>query len=45
MQTDPDLQHAILTHLKGWRDDLDLLPESDLLLESILQSQAIIGWR
>jgi hypothetical protein len=45
MLTDPDIKHAILSHLKSWRDDQPQPDPNPFLLEETLKRQARIGWR
>jgi hypothetical protein len=44
MATDPDIKHAIISHLKSWRDGQPVSSPNPFLLEEILGCQARIGW-
>ena len=44
MHTDPNIQHSILEHLRGWRNGTSInIPT--VTLEEILDNQSQIGWR
>ncbi len=45
MTTDPDIKHAILSHLNSWRNGQSLSSPNPFLLVEILLGQACIGWR
>jgi hypothetical protein len=44
-QTDPDIKHAILSHLKTWRHDQPQASLTPFLLENTILKQSQIGWR
>ncbi len=45
MNTDPDLQHLILTHLRSWRNDTSVSSAPMAFLEEILNRQRAISWQ
>ena len=44
VDTDPNLQHLLLSHLRSWRDTTTNQSVSSLELQSLLDNQAAIGW-
>jgi hypothetical protein len=44
-QTDPDLQHAIISYLRTWKDEKHRDPSSFFVFDELIQQQSNIGWR
>ncbi len=44
-QTDPDIQHLIISYLKSWRANDKETTHSTFLLEEIIQGQLKVRWR
>jgi hypothetical protein len=45
MQTDPDIQHTILSHLRTRRTADNPQPMNSFLTEGLVNSQDPVGWR
>jgi hypothetical protein len=45
VQTDPDVQHAILSHLQSWRENNGEPLPTNFLLDEALSSQECLGWQ
>jgi hypothetical protein len=45
MQTDPDIQHCILTYLRSWKDGSQPETTYYVVTEELLKHQVEIGWR
>jgi hypothetical protein len=43
-QTDPDLQHLLLIHLRGWQENQPTHSSHPFAFNELLRSQANIGW-
>jgi hypothetical protein len=44
-QTDPDLQHIIISYLCTWKDEKHWDPSSFFVFDELIQQQSNIGWR
>jgi hypothetical protein len=45
VQTDPDVQHAILSHLQSWRENNGEPLPTNFLLDEAVSSQERLGWQ